>query len=334
MLSAWKRTEKELKTRAILRSFYGQRGSPYLIAALLLAGIIAATPFGHNSAPLAITGVQESNGCDPSVTITWTTNQPSTSQIEYGTSATYGSYTALDANLVTSHSQVLTGLAPNTLYHYRARSEDASGNLAASQDFVFYLVQLAWDKNAENYVTGYKIAYGAASRTYIYVKDAGNVTACTAPVLAQGIYYFAVQAYSTGLESSYSNEVHVAVGDVVPLFLFSVQATTLSKDTVTIGWTTDPEADSQVEYGSSTAYGNITDVDLNLVTSHSQTLTGLAVNTDYHFRVKSKDASGNLAISGDFTFRIPDKLPQPYTGHAGASASAAPHNPPRQRRNE
>ena len=39
-----------------------------------------------------------------------------------------------------------------------------------------------------------------------------------------------------------------------------------------------------------------------MVTSHSQALSGLTANTLYHYRVKSKDAAGNLATSADFTF--------------------------------
>ena len=39
-----------------------------------------------------------------------------------------------------------------------------------------------------------------------------------------------------------------------------------------------------------------------MVTSHSASLSGLAANTLYHYRVKSRDAAGNLATSGDFTF--------------------------------
>ncbi len=39
-----------------------------------------------------------------------------------------------------------------------------------------------------------------------------------------------------------------------------------------------------------------------MVTSHSQALSGLTASTLYHYRVKSKDAAGNLATSGDYTF--------------------------------
>jgi hypothetical protein len=39
-----------------------------------------------------------------------------------------------------------------------------------------------------------------------------------------------------------------------------------------------------------------------MVTSHSVNLTGLTPGTRYHFRVKSRDAAGNLRNSADFTF--------------------------------
>ena len=71
----------------------------------------------------------------------------------------------------------------------------------------------------------------------------------------------------------------------------------------TISWTTDEPADSQVEYrtAASTAYSS-TPRDPSLGTSHSQRLTGLASKTVYYFRVKSRDAAGNLATSADRTF--------------------------------
>ena len=39
--------------------------------------------------------------------------------------------------LMTSHSQVLTGLTPGTVYHYRVRATDAAGNSSMSGNFTF-----------------------------------------------------------------------------------------------------------------------------------------------------------------------------------------------------
>src|SRR5262249_6425665 len=44
---------------------------------------------------------------------------------------------ALDGSMVISHFATLSGLAPNTTYHYRVRSRDGAGNLGASADFTF-----------------------------------------------------------------------------------------------------------------------------------------------------------------------------------------------------
>ena len=64
------------------------------------------------------------------------TDEPSDSQVEYGLTTTYGSSTTVNPAMVTSHSQSLSGLTPSTLYHYRVKSRDASGNLATSGDFL------------------------------------------------------------------------------------------------------------------------------------------------------------------------------------------------------
>jgi glucose/arabinose dehydrogenase len=72
-----------------------------------------------------------------SATVSWTTNEASDTQVDYGTTVSYGSSTTLNAAQVTSHSATLTGLQPSTLYHFQVKSRDAAGNLATSSDFTF-----------------------------------------------------------------------------------------------------------------------------------------------------------------------------------------------------
>jgi glucose/arabinose dehydrogenase/chitodextrinase len=72
-----------------------------------------------------------------SAQITWSTNEPATSRVEYGLTNSYGSLTPLDATLVTAHSVALVGLAPNTTYNYRVISTDAAGNQAVSANTTF-----------------------------------------------------------------------------------------------------------------------------------------------------------------------------------------------------
>jgi parallel beta-helix repeat protein len=87
--------------------------------------------------PPVITAVAASSITSSSATITWTTNFASSSQADYGTTASYGQSTPLNSSMVTSHSVGLSGLTASTLYHYRVKSSDASNNLATSGDFTF-----------------------------------------------------------------------------------------------------------------------------------------------------------------------------------------------------
>src|SRR6185295_16080962 len=50
----------------------------------------------------------------------------------------------------------------------------------------------------------------------------------------------------------------------------------------------------------------------NMVTSHTRTITGLTAGTTYHYRAKSRDASGNIGYSNDQTFTtLPPPPPPP-----------------------
>jgi hypothetical protein len=95
----------------------------------LIPDIVAPTFVTSNSSNLANT----------TATITWTTNEASSSIVEYGLTSSYGSTTteADTGTGVTSHSVNLTGLDGCTTYHYRVKSNDPSANLGTSSDSTF-----------------------------------------------------------------------------------------------------------------------------------------------------------------------------------------------------
>jgi hypothetical protein len=82
--------------------------------------------------PPLVTGITSSSIIRSGATISWTTNLPSTSQVEFHTTTGPAVRSAVDASLVTSHRQVLTGLAPGILYRFRVLSVTASGGAAIS----------------------------------------------------------------------------------------------------------------------------------------------------------------------------------------------------------
>lgn len=98
----------------------------------------------------------------------------------------------------------------------------------------------------------------------------------------------------------YVTDFALAESNPTPI-ISNVQATGVTNNSATITWTTDLASTSQVEYGTTTAYGTLTPLDSTPVTSHSVTLTGLAQNTLYHYRVISSNANGT-STSTDYTF--------------------------------
>ena len=179
-------------------------------------------------------------------------------------------------------------------------------------------VVLQWDANSETDLAGYRVYYGTSSRSYGSPIDVGNTTTYTVSNLAAGTYYFAVTAYNTSnAESGYSNEVWTTIqgSDTTPPVISGVSAGPITSSAATIAWTTNETADTQVEYGLTTSYGSLTALVSTLVTGHSQVVGGLTPGTIYRFRVRSRDAAGNLALSSGFSFT---------TAQAGCSYSVSP----------
>ena len=67
----------------------------------------------------------------------WETDTPCVGQVDFGHDSTYGVSTARTNTFASQHRHVLAALAPDTVYHYRIRVEDESGNHAVSRDAVF-----------------------------------------------------------------------------------------------------------------------------------------------------------------------------------------------------
>ena len=73
-----------------------------------------------------------------SAVISWSTSEPSTSEVAYGLNNGYG-LAASNSKLVTEHKVVLSSaiLEPGTTYHYMVKSVDPAGNAVSSDDATF-----------------------------------------------------------------------------------------------------------------------------------------------------------------------------------------------------
>ncbi len=88
------------------------------------------------TAPPAITSVSTSSISSNSAVVSWATDEPATTVVNYGLNKSYASSTGL-LSPSTVHSQALTGLIPSTTYHYQVMSTDYSNNTATTSDATF-----------------------------------------------------------------------------------------------------------------------------------------------------------------------------------------------------
>jgi phosphodiesterase/alkaline phosphatase D-like protein len=108
-----------------------------------------------------------------SVIVSWTTDKPSTTLVEYDEGIISGKYTKNsieDKSLNNSHTVIIKDLKPASSYHYRIISRDKQGNTGKSQDYTFVtpskeksILQLilksleetfSWTKNMNKFFSG------------------------------------------------------------------------------------------------------------------------------------------------------------------------------------
>jgi hypothetical protein len=262
-------------------------------------------------------------------TVTWTTNEASDSQVDFGLTTAYGSTSALNGALVTAHTVSLTGLAGGTTYHVRVRSRDAAGNLSVSGDVmpttpdgaaplvsitapvggttVSGSIPVAASASDDVGVVGVQFtldgeALGAEDTTGPYSASWNTAGA------ANGSHTLTAVARDAAGNRTTSAPVTVTVNnDTTPPVISAVTWRTVTPSGATVTWTTNEASDSQVDFGLTTAYGSTSALDGALVTAHTVSLTGLTGGTPYHVRVRSRDAAGSLAVSDDVILRRPPR---------------------------
>jgi phosphodiesterase/alkaline phosphatase D-like protein len=284
------------------------------------AGSSADLTFTTAAVPAVISSVAASNMTASGATIAWLTDLAADTQVEYGTTTDYGNMSALNGAPVTSHQQTLSGLAANTEYHFRVRSRTTAGALAVSDDATFTTLMTA---PVVTLATATAITTTSATITWTTdqpadslvdlgtTTDYGTTASDATPVLSHtqtlsGLtpsttyHYRATSRNVQGTAGSSADLTFTTVA--VPAVISGVSSSNVTASGATIAWLTDLAADTQVEYGTTTDYGNMSALNGAPVTSHQQALSGLAANTEYHFRARSRTTAGALTVSDDATF--------------------------------
>ncbi len=277
--------------------------------------------FTTEQAPLVIENVAVDSVGQTWAAVSWTTNRPADSWLEYGPTTDYGSSTSTDTTLVEAHRVLVDGLTPGSVYHVRARSDDGEGGSTASDD-----VQLTTDPSnlaftdvgasevgdtwaviswTTDRASSSRVEYGASDEYGTSTPtNPDMVTAHEVAIsgLKPGTVYHLRAWSDDGVTPPASSGDHTFSTLVAELELSNVTVGPVGQTWAMISWLTNRPASTFVAYGETDGYGLVESPGGGFVTEHSATLSGLAEGTLYHFSVVSFDADLQEAASPDSTF--------------------------------
>ena len=259
------------------------------------------------------------------VTINWTTDQPSTGMVNYGTTTNYASSTPVISTPTIAHAVTLTGLTPNTTYNFAPVSVGLMGIPSSSTNQTF--TTTAPNTTAPNvgFVASWGMTNASAMLSWSTDVPANTVLAFgTTPALGQftpvqaalsanhgvtltglnsgTIYYFVATSTGASGATGYSTLYSLATTGPPPLapVISKLASANLTTTAATISWTTDVPSTSLVNYGTTTSYG-LSVLNSNVTKAHTVTLTGLAPGTRYDFQVVSASPAGVSMFGADLT---------------------------------
>lgn len=200
-----------------------------------------------DTTPPVILNVQVTNITESSATVTWTTDEPSSSLVEYGFNTSYGDLTPLNSNLVTIHSVDITGLSASHTYDFRVRSRDAAGNEALSANYSFTTSNLspALSSFSATPITGFApllVDFTASATdpdgyilTYEWDFDGNGISDANTGIVPnasftytnEGVYNAKLKVTDNGGASTLSHVVTITVGSQInaPPVVSSLNAT-------------------------------------------------------------------------------------------------------------
>ncbi len=219
--------------------------------------------------PPVITDISSPVRTANAAVITWTTDEPATSQVSYGTvTGELTRSTVVDSTLSIYHvvtlspstldtQGVVNTLTENTPYFYVVKSADATNNLATS---------------TENTLT----------------TDTGKTTV--------------VVVNNNTTNNPANDNTSKYIPDLVAPVISNVKIHDVTSFEAQISFDTDKDVLSFVEYGKDDSYGG-NSADGKWGKTHNVYLKGLTLGTDYHIKVTAIDKSGNSSSSDDKTFK-------------------------------
>ncbi|MBK9317106.1 MAG: PQQ-dependent sugar dehydrogenase [Acidobacteria bacterium] len=272
--------------------------------------------------PPVISNVAATNVTLYSAVISWTTDEPADSWVEYGFTTAYGNTTLIDAALRTSHSHTIAGLTPNSLYHYRTHSKDSAGNPSVSQDFTFAThslptVNITVPANGATFTSPATITInanagdsdGVVTQVSFYQGTTLLGSDGTAPYsftwsnVPAGNYALTAKATDNHGYVTTSSPVNITVNSQLPAAPTGLTAAAILRFRVELSWNDNSTNETGFKIERSTngvSFSQIATVGANVRTYAN---TGLKQNTRYYYRVRAYNSSGDSGYSNTATVR-------------------------------
>lgn len=267
--------------------------------------------------------------CGARALITWNTDEPANSLVEYGAESSYGKNSSLSSELVTQHLVVLTELVPGATYHYRVISSDACGheNLSPDASFVmpqddtppYTYIESGPAEDGTSCDENPKLCWKAQDNItppeecqYSYCIDDDSWTDWSADLCAQltglseGLHKFQVKSRDASGNEDPDSAVRNFTVALTPPVISGISVE--SHDTaVTIRFDSSERLDAYIDYGNDANYGSTVQPVVYSDGSYAFVLEGLSPLTEYHFRVRMNNGCSETA-SDDHTFTTTDTL--------------------------
>ncbi|EKE10616.1 MAG: PKD protein, partial [uncultured bacterium] len=265
-----------------------------------------------------ISNVSYSNLSESTVRISWETDENTNSIVYLGISTNYSLVSGEDAASTQNHLVNVSGLIPNTTYHFQVVSRDSNGNVAYSADSVFTTLAMAGTPQIssgpmENNVTDTsvhiewttdqntdsKVVYGTDAsqldHSMLIQEQALSHSVLLTGLLAQTEYFYKVVSeniLAVSVESStesFTTSVD-AEHDHPPLSkIENVHANQKSTSAI-VTFTTDQKAMCFVEYRvDGQTYSGLKGEELSYNTNHNVHLLDLAPKTKYFMKITCTD---------------------------------------------
>ena len=281
-----------------------------------------------------IFSVLVSGTSDSEATITWKTDEPSTSRVDFGTTSSLGNAEE-DNSLAGKHSVRITGLTASTTYYFRVVSEDNSGNSGSSRISTF-ITKEEPDVSAPVITKGplldsFAMTHNSAvavwrtdepSTSVVELNISGDIKTFSKSDLTthhrvniEGLSAFTQYSYrvsssdaagngpqTTGADKNPTDYVEFktrrAPDAAPPVIIDGPDISYVSDDRAVVTWTTDEPSTSSVNFGIGDANERSV-LDETLVIKHELILTHLVHGSDYVYKVASTDKSGNTVDPPD-----------------------------------